>query len=204
MLELMLQRAQHRRDPVRQRAEARPADRRARRRAGRHRHLQRRHDWSARRMNDDYPGAQHVVSRADARVADGQAGDRRHRGAGARDPAQSERDPDRRAVDHGPRPHRADAAARRDRGQPGEVHPGGRRRPRRARAAYPLGRARSRAADRRARDARGEIVGAERLHGVVPAGEPRLRLSRGAVHRAVAAGDAGGGARRGVQRHSAL
>ena len=38
-------------------------------------------------MNDDTAGAQHVASRADARVADGQAGDRRDRGAGARDPA---------------------------------------------------------------------------------------------------------------------
>ena len=85
-----------------------------------------------------------------------------------------------------------------------EIHPGDRRRPGRARAAYPLGRARSRPADRRARHARGEVLGAERLHGVVPAREPRLRLSRGAVHRAAAARDAGGGARRGVQRHSAV
>ena len=42
VLELMLQRAPHQGDPVRQRAEAGPADRRARRRAGRHHHLQRR------------------------------------------------------------------------------------------------------------------------------------------------------------------
>ena len=49
------------RDPVRQRAEARAADRGARRRAGRHHHLQRRHGGA--RMNDVSHGAQHVVSR---------------------------------------------------------------------------------------------------------------------------------------------
>ena len=76
--------------------------------------------------------------------------------------------------------------------------------PGRAGPAHPVGRPRPRPADRRAGDAGGQVVGPERLHGVLPAGEPRLCLSGGAVHRAIAAGHAGGGARRGVQRHSAL
>jgi molybdenum storage protein len=40
----------------------------------------------------------------DARVPDGQAADCRDRIAGARDPSPAQRDPDRRAFDHGPRP----------------------------------------------------------------------------------------------------
>jgi hypothetical protein len=76
--------------------------------------------------------------------------------------------------------------------------------PRGAGAAHPVGGARSRAADRRAGHARRQVGGAECLHDFLPAGEPGLRLSRGAVHRAVAAGHAGGGARRGVQRRAAI
>jgi hypothetical protein len=47
-------------------------------------------------------------------------------------------------------------------------------------------------------------VGAECLYGIVPARQPWLCLPRGAVHRATVARNAGGGARRGVQRNPAL
>ena len=53
-------------------------------------------------------------------------------------------------------------------------------------------------------NARRKELGAERLHGVVPARRARLRLPRGAVHRAAPASHAGGRARRCVQRHPAL
>ncbi len=62
VLDLMLHRAPHPRDPVRQRAQARAVDRGARRRAGRHHHLQ---CGAARSCARErlHAGAQHVVSR---------------------------------------------------------------------------------------------------------------------------------------------
>ena len=54
----------------------------------------------------------------------------------------------------------------------------------------PFGWARSRPADGGARITRREVLGAERLHSVLPPREPRLRLSRGALPPAAPAGDA--------------
>src|SRR5258707_800629 len=103
----------------------------------------------------------------DARVARRQAGNRRRRGAGTRHPAKAQRHSNRRPVDHGPRQQRRDAAARRDRGQPGRASAGGRGRSRRAGTAYLRGRLGSRLADRGVGDVGGKIGGAERLYGLL-------------------------------------
>jgi len=127
-------------------------------------------------MSADEAAARTCCLASDARVADGQEGDRRDRIPGSGHTTQPQRHPDRRTVDHGPAatpavlPLLDEIVANQERhAQIIGVGPGVARPGTFCRSVSTLGLPTGAAGD-----AGRQIFRPERLHGVLPAGEPRF------------------------------